>query len=77
MITAVPHETAVKTVLTNREQQVVELLCDGLSEKQIADHLGVSKKTVSSFKRDIFKKAGVHKDTAMVRWAIRMGLVQA
>lgn len=53
------------------------LICDGLSEKQIADRLGIAKDTVSTFKCTLYRKAGVHKETALVRWAIRTGRVVA
>lgn len=73
----VPRETAAKTVLTNREREVVRLICDGLSDKEIAAEMRISPKTVGSFKRDVFRKAGVHKVTALVRWAIRTGRIEA
>lgn len=72
----VPRETAAKTLLTNREREVMRLICDGFSKRQIAAELGISIKTVDSFKRDLYHKAQVHKATALVRWAIKTGRIE-
>lgn len=68
---------AVRPLLTRRETEIVLLICDGLSEKEIAGRLGVAPATVSTFKGKAYKKIGVHKETALVRWAIRTGRVVA
>lgn len=75
----VPHETQSNTgaygLLTRREREVLEGICDGLSEQEIADRLGITRGTVNCHKLHISKKTGEHKATALVRWAIRKGLV--
>jgi len=62
--------------LTGRERQVVQLIADGLSSKEIAAHLGVSHKTVESHRASVMEKLDIHKVSALVRFAIREGLVQ-
>lgn len=61
--------------LTNRERQVVQLIAEGLSSKEIAAHLGVSHKTVESHRASVMEKLDIHKASALVRYAIREGLV--
>lgn len=61
--------------LTNRERQVVQLIADGLSSKEIAVQLGVSHKTVESHRASVMEKLDIHKASSLVRYAIREGLV--
>ncbi len=61
--------------LTTRERQVVQLIAEGLSSKEIAAHLGVSHKTVESHRASVMEKLDIHKASALVRYAIREGLV--
>jgi DNA-binding NarL/FixJ family response regulator len=61
--------------LTARERQVVQLIAEGLSSKEIAAHLGVSHKTVESHRASVMEKLDIHKASALVRYAIREGLV--
>ena len=61
--------------LTTREAQVLELLADGLSNKEIAARLGVSDETVKFHLAAIFGKLGASNRTDAVRLALRRGLV--
>jgi DNA-binding NarL/FixJ family response regulator len=61
--------------LTTREAQVLELLADGLSNKQIASRLALSDETVKFHLSSVFGKLGVSNRTEAVRQAIRRGLV--
>ncbi len=61
--------------LTTRERQVVQLIAEGLSSKEIAANLGVSHKTVESHRASVMEKLDIHKASALVRFAIREGLV--
>lgn len=63
--------------LTQREIEVIRWLCDGLAETEIAKRLAISPKTVSSHKVNIYRKLGLTKITALVRWAIREGVIDA
>jgi DNA-binding NarL/FixJ family response regulator len=55
--------------LSERERDVIELLCDGLSNNALADRLGLSEKTVKNHLAHIFAKLGVaSRAEAMVRW---------
>jgi DNA-binding NarL/FixJ family response regulator len=60
--------------LTERERQVVQLLTEGKSTKQIALSLHVSPKTVDSNRRQIMNKLGIFNIAELTKYAIREGL---
>ena len=53
----------------------MQLIAEGLSSKEIAVNLGVSHKTVESHRASVMEKLDIHKASALVRYAIREGLV--
>jgi DNA-binding NarL/FixJ family response regulator len=61
--------------LTPREQQVLELLAEGLSNKAIADRLQISDQTVKFHVASVCAKLGAVNRTDAVRRAIRRGLI--
>ncbi len=63
--------------LTAREVQVLKLLADGLSSREVAKELVISFKTATSHRNNILTKLGVHDTVLAVRWAIRSGLIEA
>ena len=62
--------------LTSRERQVLQLVAEGLSSKEIAAHLDVSTRTVESHRGHLMDKLGIHKVSGLVRLAIREGLIK-
>jgi two-component system, NarL family, nitrate/nitrite response regulator NarL len=66
-----------RVVLSKRETEVLHLLADGLSAKQIASELAISPSTVTQHISRIYEKLGVHNAVAAVRLAIRSGLIAA
>lgn len=62
--------------LSEREIQVLLLVTQGKSITDIADHLCVSSKTVSTYRYRIFEKLGVSNDVELTRYAIRYGIIQ-
>ncbi len=68
-------DPAVDT-LTPREIQVLRLMADGLSTKEVARELKITFKTAASHRGRILSKLGVHETISAVRWAIRAGLVE-
>lgn len=64
------------TPLTNREIQVIQLLADGKSNKQVADALSVSTRTVESHRNHIMRKMGFTSFSDLVRFAVRTNLIQ-
>ncbi len=61
--------------LTERENDVLQLLAQGLANKQIANHLGISEHTVKFHVSSIYTKFGVTNRTEAVRCGIQQGLV--
>jgi DNA-binding NarL/FixJ family response regulator len=62
--------------LSPREQEVVKLIAEGYSSKEIADALVISEKTVERHRANILEKLGMHDRVALTRYAIRRGLVE-
>jgi DNA-binding NarL/FixJ family response regulator len=61
--------------LTSREQEVLRLLAEGLSTKEISDKLFISPKTVENHRANIMKKLDLHSTFELVRFAARIGLI--
>ncbi|HEV3482659.1 MAG TPA: response regulator transcription factor [Candidatus Acidoferrales bacterium] len=64
------------TQLTGREVQVIQLLADGKSNKQVADTLGVSVRTVESHRNHIMRKMNFTSFSDLIRFAIRANLIE-
>ena len=62
--------------LSPRERQVLQLVAEGKTTKEIATVLGVSVKTADSHRTRIMKKLDMHGTAGLVRYAIRTGLIQ-
>jgi two-component system, NarL family, response regulator NreC len=62
--------------LTRRELQVLQLVAEGKTTKEIGTSLGVSVKTADSHRSNIMHKLNLHSVADLVRYAIRRGLVQ-
>lgn len=65
-----------KDTLTAREQQVLQLIAEGKTTKDIAALIHVSAKTVETHRARLMQKLGIHEIAGLVRYAIRKGLVQ-
>ena len=63
--------------LTRREIEVLHLLADGLSSREVAGRLHIGFKTATSHRNNILTKLGVHETVLAVRWAIRKGIIKA
>lgn len=63
--------------LAPRERQVLQLVAEGNTSKEIAVLLGLSVKTVDSYRARVMEKVGVHETAGLVRYAIRHGVIEA
>jgi DNA-binding NarL/FixJ family response regulator len=66
--------TSVADVLTAREREVVQLIAEGKTTKQIASALGLSVKTIETHRRQAMEKLGIHSVAGLTKYAIREGL---
>jgi DNA-binding NarL/FixJ family response regulator len=71
---AAPAAGSAYTDLTAREREVLQLLAEGLTSKEIAAQIHVSVKTVETYRRDIMHKLDLHNVADLTRYAIREGL---
>ena len=71
-----PEETG-RPRLTEREKEVLRLIAEGKSSKEIAEMLCLSVKTVMAHRTNIMEKLDIHSRTELVKYAIRQGLTSA
>lgn len=64
-----------KNRLTPREMEVLQLICKGLSNKEIAAQLSLSANTVAVHRASIMNTCGVHKTAELVMYALHHGLI--
>ncbi len=64
------------SLLSSREREVLHLIADGLSAKEIAAQLEISTKTVEAHRTSLMRKLGARKATELVRYALRHGLIE-
>lgn len=63
--------------LTQRQREVLQLIAEGRTTKQIAATLHLSPKTVETHRRQVMERLAVHDIAGLVRYAVRVGLVSA
>jgi two-component system, NarL family, response regulator NreC len=62
--------------LSNRERQVLQLVAEGKTTKEVATTLDISVKTAETYRTRIMEKLDIHMTAGLVHYAIRQGLVQ-
>jgi two-component system, NarL family, response regulator NreC len=62
--------------LTPRERQVLQLVAEGKTTKEVAAELGLTTKTAESYRSKIMEKLDIHDTAGLVRYAIRQGLIE-
>jgi two-component system, NarL family, response regulator NreC len=63
--------------LSDRERQVLQLVAEGKTTKELATILGISAKTAESHRSNIMDKLDIHDVAGLVRYAIRTGIIQS
>ena len=61
--------------LAPREREVLQMVAEGRTSKEIAAHLGLTVKTAESYRTNIMEKLDIHETAGLVRYAIRRGLI--
>jgi DNA-binding NarL/FixJ family response regulator len=64
------------SILTPREEEVLKLIAEGYSAREIANALGISAKTVDRHRTNTLQKLGLRDRLALTRYAIRTGLIE-
>lgn len=62
--------------LTNKEKEILQLIAEGYSSKQIAQHFTLSLNTIHVHRNNIMRKLGIHKQAELVRYALKEGIAQ-
>lgn len=71
-----PNDPVLKDRLTSREREVVQLLAEGKTSKEVAVVLNLSVKTAETHRTNIMRKLDLHSVADLVRYAIRNNIVQ-
>jgi len=71
------NEKASLDGLTSREQEVLSLLAQGLSNDEIGESLQISKHTVARHRENLMRKLELHSRSELVKYAIRKGIIAA
>ena len=69
------EEAAAAGALTPRELEVLKLVAEGHTTQDIADRLGLSRKTVDAHRTNLMRKLGLHDVTEVVKYALRHGII--
>jgi len=78
LVDAVRTNTEMRSdLLTGREREVLQLVAEGHTSKEIASVLDVSVKTAETHRANIMNKLDIHETAGLVRYAIRHGMVEA
>jgi DNA-binding NarL/FixJ family response regulator len=72
-----PAEALVDPVLSAREMQVLKFFAKGLNPKDISRELGISAKTVGTYRFRLLNKLGVRNSMELMRYAVEEGLVDS
>ncbi|OFV96094.1 MAG: DNA-binding response regulator [Acidobacteria bacterium RIFCSPLOWO2_12_FULL_54_10] len=64
-------------MLTDREKEVLKLVAEGHSNKEVAETLGISVKTAMSHREHLMDKLQLHNRTDLIRFALRQGVIRA
>jgi DNA-binding NarL/FixJ family response regulator len=71
-----PAEDLISDVLTAREREVIQLLAEGKTSKEVAVTLNLSVKTAETHRTNLMRKLGLHSVADLTRYAVRNGIVQ-
>ena len=66
-----------KSILTPREREIVQLIAEGTSNKQMASILSLSLKTMETHRAAVMRKLNLHSQAELVRYAVRNKFVEA
>jgi DNA-binding NarL/FixJ family response regulator len=73
---ALKNDSFILDPLTQREREILQLIAEGKTNKETSLKLGMSVKTVESDRHNLMTKLSLHETAGLVRYAIKIGLVQ-
>lgn len=62
--------------LSEREIEILQLICEGLSNQEIADKLFISKRTVDTHRSNVLEKTGTNNTASLVMYSIKQGIIK-
>lgn len=68
-------ESTLLDQLTPRRREILQLIAEGMTSKEIAQKLGLSAQTIKTHRSDLMEQLGIHDIAGLVRFAIQVGLV--
>ena len=71
------HRTKTGTNLSSREREVLQLVAEGRANKEVADDLGISVKTVEKHRQSVMHKLNLHDTASLTRYAISAGIIES
>jgi DNA-binding NarL/FixJ family response regulator len=75
-VVANPSASSTPDFLTDREREVLQLVAESHSTKEIASKLGISVKTVDNHRTNLMRKLNLHDVASLTRYALEIGLVE-
>lgn len=75
-VVANPRTSSSADLLTEREREILKLVAEGFSTKEIAVKLDISVKTADNHRNNLMKKLQLHNAASLTRYAIQSGLVE-
>ncbi len=70
-----PQQSSLEEPLTPREEEVMRLVAQGLTNDEIAEQLVISRHTVARHRENLMRKLGLHNRSELVKYAIRKGII--
>lgn len=70
-------EADAEDLLTDREREILQLIAEGQTNREIADLLTLSIKTVQAHRANLMEKLGAHDRTDLVKYAIQVGIISS
>jgi DNA-binding NarL/FixJ family response regulator len=75
LLTAGPPDVSRETRLTTRQREVLQLLAEGKTMKEVGRSLGISTRTTESHKYEMMRQLGVQTTAELIRYAVQIRLV--
>ncbi len=75
-VVANPSASASSDFLTDREREILQLVAESYSTKEIAAKLGISVKTVDNHRTNLMRKLNLHDVASLTRYALEIGLIE-